>query len=148
VNAMDAINRRAYEILNDDTHAPHETFDQRFEREGAEVDAYLARRARQRVVRKTFEQPLPRTTAMDDAAWEARFSRSFANHPLLRHINKVMNASDDELFENDKKLKAKIEQLEAEIAELRVEILRTHKTNKSDVTISGSITPIRGRDVA
>jgi hypothetical protein len=103
------------------------------------------KRAAPEVIYKRHDPQPEANATMDDAEWRARFDRSFMNHPLVKHIETVMNRSDDELYENDLKLKRKIEQLEAEIGALRVEI-RAHKPN----TLSGSVTPIirSARDVA
>ncbi|MFZ3250150.1 MAG: hypothetical protein WB037_18695 [Pseudolabrys sp.] len=67
---------------------------------------------------------VPRMDAASTADWNLWFKRGFENllDPILEHISTTMNRCDDELFENDKKLKDKIIELQKEVAELRADL--------------------------
>jgi hypothetical protein len=145
-----------------DGHAA-ETFDQKYEREAAEADAYLARCAERRLERErsqalpAIEKPEPKAKQQMDREWNEWFAAGFRNFAALERKWVVQQL--DELFadvdvEVDKKecklrieIRARVKTLEDKIAGLRaeIEILHRHRANKSDVA---GVVPLRGRDVA
>ena len=120
-----------------------ETDDQRFARENVEADAYLALRTECRRLeqaepenRLIFKQYEPKTeSAMTDS------DRQW----VMQQLEAFADIIGEETAKNESKV-AKV--LREEIAVLRSEIESLKKASKPDASIAGSVTSLRGRNVA
>ena len=145
-----------------------ETFDQKYEREAAEADAFLARCAERRLERErsqalpTIEKPKPKAKQQMDREWNEWFAAGFRNFAALERkwvsqqlelVVKIV-AEETQRKENELRLEiiarrdalyAEIRALKEQVAALKcdIEVLTKRKAAKSDV-----VPLMRARDVA